>query len=369
VFVPAPPIDEPSRSGHPLIVTAAGSLRDELLRLSVAAGGDPLVAPDAAAARASWALAPLVLVGDDLAADLVPAGLGRRPGVVVVARDGAGADVYERAVALGAEQVLALPGAEPAVVQRIADAIEGDAAAARVFGVIGGRGGAGATTLAVALAVAARRLGSRTLLVDADPLGGGIDLALGAECAHGLRWPDLAAAEGRLSATALQDALLHAHDLTVLSWGRGDGPDVSPAAMAAVLAAGCRAHEVLVIDLPRHLDATVRVALERVDRLLLVVPAEVRAATAALRVASVVTLLARDVQVVVRGPAPADLSAAAVAQGLGLPLAGELRPEPRLAAALERGHPPGIRPRGPLGAFCARYLDRSPAASRRELAA
>jgi hypothetical protein len=37
-------------------------------------------------------------------------------------------------------------------------------------------------------------------------------------------------------------------------------------------------------------------------------------------------------------------------------LAGFLRPEPGLAAALERGEPPGRRGR-PLAAFCGRLLD------------
>ena len=41
---------------------------------------------------------------------------------------------------------------------------------------------------------------------------------------------------------------------------------------------------------------------------------------------------------------------------LGLPLAGQIRAEPGLAAALERGDPPGRRTRGPLATFCAGFL-------------
>ena len=67
---------------------------------------------------------------------------------------------------------------------------------------IAGRGGAGASVFATALAQTA----ADALLVDADPCGGGIDLVLGCERETGLRWPDLTLQGGRLSYTALRDA-------------------------------------------------------------------------------------------------------------------------------------------------------------------
>jgi hypothetical protein len=88
-----------------------------------------------------------------------------------------------------------------------------------------------------------------------------------------------------------------------------------------------------------------------------VVPAEIRAAAAAARVASEVTRFADDVRVVVRGPAPAGLDAIDVANALGLPLAGQLKAEPDIAAALERGEVPAGRGRGPLAEFCRRFLE------------
>jgi secretion/DNA translocation related CpaE-like protein len=203
------------------------------------------------------------------------------------------------------------------------------------------------------------------MLVDADPLSGGIDLAVGAEHSDGLRWPDLAGTTGRVSAAALHEALVHVHDLTVLSGGRRHEPTVPPAAMQTALRAGCRAHDLVVVDLPRHLDPSARVALERMDVLLLVVPAEVRATAAAGRIAATTSLVVSDVRVVVRGPAPSSLPATVIADSLGLTLAGELRPERRLALALDRGDPPGERRRGPLATFCARFLaDLLPVAPR-----
>ena len=97
-------------------------------------------------------------------------------------------------------------------------------------------------------------------------------------------------------------------------------------------------------------------AAARCGLVYLVVPAEVRAVAAAARVAAAVGLLTTRLEVVVRGPAPGGLDAEDVSDSLGLPLAGSMRAEPRLAAALERGEPPGARPRGPLARLCDRLV-------------
>ncbi|MDQ1495269.1 MAG: hypothetical protein QOG69_1752, partial [Actinomycetota bacterium] len=57
---------------------------------------------------------------------------------------------------------------------------------------------------------------------------------------------------------------------------------------------------------------------------------------------------------------PGGLAAVDVATSLGLPLAGYLKAEPALAAALERGEVPGGRGRGPLTEFCRRFLAELP---------
>jgi secretion/DNA translocation related CpaE-like protein len=359
VFVPAPPDQRgvPTRSARqPLIVTREPALLDELVRVVAAAGADATVVADAEAARAAWPEAPCIVVGVDVVAELTTAALQRRSGVIVATLGALDLTGYPHALALGAEDVLDLHRAQRQLIERLADAIDGSDRTAHVIGVIGGRGGAGATTLAVALAVTGQRIGVRTMLVDADPLGGGIDLAVGAEHSAGLRWPDLATTTGRVSASSLAGALVRAHEFTILSVGRGEQTEIPPAAMHAALEAGCRSHDLLVVDLPRHIDDAASVALHRTSTLLLVTPAEVRAAAASRHVVAKVGRTVSDVRVVVRGPAPADLGASAVAELLELPLAGELRPEPRLASGLERGQPPGDRSRGPLGRFCARLL-------------
>ncbi len=350
--MPAPPPGRP----RPLLATADPGLLDDLLRLCAAAGVEPLVAHDAAAARLRWPTAPCVVVGGDLAAELARHPPARREGVVLVGLDLDDAGVWALGVALGAERVVFLPDSEAWVAGRVADAVDRRGPDAPLVGVLGGRGGAGASTLAVALAVTAARAGRGTTLVDADPLGGGLDLALGHETAPGLRWPALSGTRGRLDPRALQDGLPRAHGLSTLSWDRGDQLSVPVEAVEAVLAAARQTSDLVVVDLPRRLDAAAEVVLARSDAALLVVPAEVRAVAAAARVATSVRGLARLLGLVVRGPAPTGLRVEDVAHQVGLPLVGSMDAEPRLDEDLDHGLAPGERGRGPLAGFCRGFL-------------
>ncbi len=340
---------------RPLLATTDPHLLDDLLRLCAAAGVEAQVAHEVAAARAEWSAAPVVVVDDGASAAALAVGLARRPDVVLVARDLGDDATWDRATRLGAS-VVVLPDAEPWLLDRLAGAAAEAVPEATTVSVLGGRGGAGASTLAAALATtgAAR---CPTLLVDADPLGGGLDLLLGVEAVPGLRWRDLAGTGGTVSPTALVRALPRAAGLPLLSWDRGDPVPVPADTVGAVLAAVRRSHRLVVADLPRRLDPATEVVAAESDLVLLVVPAEVRAAAAAGRVAAFVARLAADVRVVVRGPAPSGLTGPDVARSLGLPLAGWLRPEPGLAAALERGEPPGRSGRGPLAQLCRELLD------------
>ena len=88
--------------------------------------------------------------------------------------------------------MVVLPEQEAWLVTALTEAAEGSHPAGPVLAVAGGRGGAGASVLAAAVAVTAVRDGQRALLVDCDPLGGGLDLVLAAEDLAGLRWPEIA---------------------------------------------------------------------------------------------------------------------------------------------------------------------------------
>ncbi|MFZ3569749.1 septum site-determining protein Ssd [Streptomyces sp. BH097] len=337
----------------PLIVTEDVELLDDLLRLCAAAGVRPEVGHGAPAGRAGWGgweSAPLVLVGDDAARRL--RGVSRRHGVILVGRDQDDSGVWRRAVEIGADHVLVLPDGEQWLMDRIADVAEGVGRPALTVGVLGGCGGAGASTLACALAVASARSGRRTLLVDADPLGGGLDVLLGGEAVDGLRWPAFAESRGRVGSTALEESLPRLHDLRVLSWDRGDLAAVPSEAVRAVLAAGRRRGGVVVVDLPRRVDAGSVEALAQLDLGLLVVPPELRAVAAARRMAGAAGMVLRDLRVMTaRAGGAGGLAADEAARLVGLPFAGELPAD----AEVVKG--------GPLGRFCEAFWERMPVAA------
>jgi secretion/DNA translocation related CpaE-like protein len=341
---------------RPLAATADDGLLDDLVRLAAASGAVLDVAADVGAARRMWASAPLVLVGADLAGAITGAALPRRPDVIVAAHSLDDRALWQWAVELGAEHVIHVRQAEAWLVTRIADAAEGGRHEATTIGVVGGRGGAGASTLAAALAVTAARQGISSFLVDGDPLGGGIELVVGGEDTAGMRWPELVGSEGRMSAGALRSALPQWGDLVVLSWDRGDVCAVPTMAMRSVLGAARRGGDLVVLDLPRYLDEATQEALSACRTVLLVVPAEVRAVAAAARVAGALATHVSDIRTVVRGPSPAGLDGRIIADALDLHLAGEMAPEPRLDLMLERGEVPAARGSGPLARMCRRLL-------------
>jgi secretion/DNA translocation related CpaE-like protein len=340
---------------RPLVITTDPDLLDDVLRIAAEAEAIMDVAPDAAAARRWFSGAPMLLIGIDAAESCARASLPRRSGVVLVGRyEQDGPPDWPVVHDLRAEHLATLPAAEPWLVERIGRLSR--AADARMVAVIGGRGGAGASVLAAGLAVTAARSGLRTLLVDADPLGGGVDLILGWESLDGLRWPALSQASGRVSPPALVEVLPQRGELVVLSWDRGDVLAVPAEAMATALDAGRRGQDLVVVDLPRRLDDASVLALGAADRAYLVVPAELRACAAAARVAAAAAPHCPALSVVVRGPAPGGLRGPDVATALGLRLAGTLRPEPGLARGLERGEPPARDGRGPLATLCRQLL-------------
>ena len=347
-----------------LCLTDDAELRARLVQLVGEAGGRAVVREPERGGR-DWAAADLVLL--DPGAARTVADLPRRPGVVLVAVAPGGAappdSAWRVAVDVGAEHVVVLPDGGEWLRARVGQA---GASGARLVAVVGARGGAGATAAAVALATTAAAAGSSVLLVDGDELGGGIDLALGAEELPGLRWPDLVDVSAPLPPGGLATALPAADGVVVLSHARGgaDGQAATTQATTAVLAAARAEHDLVVVDCGRSPGPMARQALGRCHLVVCVTPVEVRAcAAAALVLAGLATRA--PVRLLLRGPAPGGLSAqdaeAAVLASLSplrTPVHGvdHVRAEPGLAAALDRGEPFAVSSRSPLRRWAGRVL-------------
>lgn len=306
----------------PSLIEACGALAD-----GIGAALD-VHAPESG----GWQSAALVLLGEDLAE---PPSSVTAPTVLVSADPGpeAAAGIWQRAARLGADTVAVLPDAAEWLVQRLIAAVEPPQTPGLVVGVMGACGGAGASVLAAAVAQSAAQ-SARTVLIDGDRTGGGIDVLCGLEAADGLRWPDLAASRGLLRPSALTESLPADGLLSVLSWDRTTAPDPGADVVDSVLTAAGQAFDLVVIDLPRTADpALVRACA----KLALVAPARVRPALAAARAAAAVGGLSAEVGLVVRDVGAGGLDPQLVADSASLELLGVMRRDRRLDERIDRG--------------------------------
>ena len=349
---------ETMETRRPLLITDDTDLTEDILRLAAATGVDIHLAAHADAARAQWAIAPLVLIGVDRLADF--SNLPRRRDVVVIARELNGAvatppvsdTVWRDAIAIGAEHVVSLPDAERWLIERLAESGEGPSRQGAVVCVLGACGGAGASTVAAVMATSAQSQGRRVLLIDTDATGGGLDLLLGAEQVPGARWADLADARGRLSVTTLDEALPHVDGVAVLSFGRQYAGFLNSEALTCVLDAAVRGYDLVVVDLVRGIDAVTTSCLSSATGAYLVIPNSVRAVAAAaallpaLDFGGPLTLIMRK--------SPRGLGIGEMERALGQGFGTSLVVDATIAAGAEQGEIPG--PRTPFARACIEAL-------------
>lgn len=305
------------------------------VRRIAAAADRAIVECSALERRAQWDEGPVVMLDASAAHSVAQQRLPRRPAVVVVVDGAAGIEEWRAATAVGAEHVVALPADEDALVTLLATPPVGRAhTEGGVVAVIGACGGAGASTFAAALAL--RPAGRRRILIDADAQGGGLDLVLGWEERPGLRWPDLVLDGGRVAAEALHTALPTRDGLALVSVSRSHARALSPRAAAAVVDAGRSAGDLVVCDLPRHVDEVADALVELADLVVVIVPARVRAAAAASLIAERLTSSNANVGAVVRGPSPGGLRPVEIGEMVNLPVLASMRPERGLDSRLDR---------------------------------
>jgi secretion/DNA translocation related CpaE-like protein len=342
-------------SARPLVVCTDERLLDDLLRLLATAGAEPELATGGPALRRAHRQAPLVLVGSDaLAAGRVRA-LPRRPGVVVVADRVLPPADWAGAVEIGAERVAVLPDDESWLLARCAAAVRAPVDRGWLVAVGGACGGAGASTVATAVALAAA---PGVTLVDADPWGAGLDLLLGAERADGLRWPDLSGLRGRVAGEALLAALPDVGGVHVVAASRSSPEPVPTDALTAVVDASRAVGCPVVVDLPRSAGDEASLAADA-DLAVLVVPARLRAATAAGLLVEAPESPWAGAQLLVR-VVPGGLSRQEVADVVGRPVLAELGHDRSAVPRGERGEPPLVTPRSPFGTVARRILGGLP---------
>ncbi len=335
---------------QPLLLTRDRALVDEVARLSAAAGVRPDVYDDPLAALSAWPCAPLVLVGADLVDEVASARPGRRDGVHVVGwtpDDG----VFRAALAIGAATVGELPVCEAWLVDLLADSEEAPGRG-RTLGVVGGSGGAGASTFACALGQVAAARGA-ALVVDTDPLGGGLDRMLGLESAAGVRWGDLATSSGRLGARALREAVPRAGaGPGVLTWSSGGVREPEAAVVREAVAAAQRGHDLVVLDLARHGRSLLDELVARCDRLLVVVPATLAGVASSVRLLDRLGTVPGAALAVRPGGVPWD----DLERATGLPVAVEVPDQRGLPESVDLGLGPVRHPRVPLARAARRLL-------------
>jgi secretion/DNA translocation related CpaE-like protein len=349
---------DPRHAGDPTIVvsTSDPELLDHALSVVATAGLEAEVASDPAFLRGRWSSASMLLVGVDHAPELAELRLPRRAEVYLLSETSSAPAAYQWSIALGAA-VVVVPGHVRWLSGAIAEVSRRPSGSGRTVCVTGGSGGVGASTLAAGLAFVAARSGRRTVLVDLDPTGGGLDLLVGAERLDGWRWPRLATARGHLG--DLGDQLPAVDGVDLLSMGRGvESATPSPEAIRAVLGALSASHELTVVDVPRHVGADALEPVSSASAWMVVVRDDLRGVTAGRE--RLRTLQAAGIHpgVVVRSGRSRRIDAQSVAEGAAADLLAVLAEEPGLLLAAERGDPPGRSGRSPLGQVARRLLDQ-----------
>lgn len=337
-----------------VLFSADEALTTDVLRLAAAAGIAPAVVKDLGSLMRVWSTAPAVLVGTDVAAGLAALSPQRRARTHLVGHGPLPDRVFRAAVAIGAESVAELPVSDAWLVEMLTDVADGAARPGEVVGVIGGSGGAGASIFAAALASAATSAGS-VLLVDADPLGAGLDQILGMEGAEGIRWDALMHSTGRLSARSLRETLPEHEGVAVLTWPAQRSGPLEAFAMREVLSAGARGFDHVLLDLPRHPDPVTDEAITRCDRLILVstltLPAVSAAGRLAMRLPEAVPR-----HLVTRGR-HSGITPEEVSRLLGTPLLVAMGDQRGLDESVNLGAGPTRGRRGPLARAAREAMD------------
>lgn len=205
---------------------------------------------------------------------------------------------------------------------------------AQLLAVVGASGGCGASTLAALLARSRARHG-RTVLVDLDAGGAGVEVLLGVEAVPGVRWADLEHARGGLRPDDLRGVLPTWEGVEVLSEDRRAGT-TPPDVRASVLDALTAGAETVVLDTSARTVAHVPDVARAVAaaRAVLVTRQDVGGTAAALRVRA---LVGDAAGVVLRRCRASTVAPAEVGHALGTRVLARPPDDAAVRDSVERG--------------------------------
>lgn len=323
----------------PLIITTEPELLDQALTAVAAAGAEATVAPDLTSAQTLWQEASVVLLGIDQAHELARHPPRPAPALYLL---GAETD-RDQLCALSAQlsaAIAVLPERRAELTVAIRDHHVATARGGLVA-LVGATGGVGVSTLAAGLAWAGHDSGTTTVLMDLDPYGGGLDLALGVESEPGWRWPQLVGVTGQI--TGVAQRLPSLEGMPILAASRQEVvEEPSPQVVHDVLTSLQVDHDGLVVDLGRGLaTATAAEVTQAAQRVFFLVRDDVRGVAAAeAQLRTQPELTATWQLMVCRTTSSAGLPQEEIAEALDRDLAGIVPFDRRLGLALLQGHPP-----------------------------
>lgn len=296
-----------------LLVTSEHRLVAEFEAIAAATGHALEVAPDTQRAP----------VASHVFLDPASAIVGfTHPNVVVVTLDPPGPTTWAAAAAVNAVHIAELPRERDWVVAHVHVP---EVSRGTLVGIEPMVGGAGASTLAIALAHHLAKRGKRTAVVDLDP-DGALDILAGLEGIDGPRWPDIDLMA--LAGADLAQQLPCVGEVAVLS------SDVRRPTLAPDLDAVTALQDTcdfVIMDLA----AGHRMSLPAADFTCAVIPNTVRAVAVAGRRLGHGYPGSRGL--VVRNVAGAGLDPMAVGEVLGIPVWAGLPSDPRVVEQIEQG--------------------------------
>ncbi|MEU5154526.1 septum site-determining protein Ssd [Glycomyces sp. NPDC021274] len=339
-----------------LLVTTDDRLVEAIAPLAATAGHPLRRIRHPRDAEGHWQSAPIVLVGPDLAPECIACDFPHRePLLLCTTMSWLGGDtddtslLWPMAIQMQATSVVALPDANDFLTDLLIRTAL-DAEPAPVIATVAGHGGAGASTLALAAATDAAHSGRKTVLIDLDHTGGGIDTAAGLAAQPGWRWPSLANGTGPLDPERLLGGLPKRGGLHLVGPDPRNPAEVSAAAFDRVLQAARLGADLVVVDLPRTRTAAAASAAVAARSIAVAIGPGTRSWEAARSVTAAYGLHSAHLGIVLRGeasPSPAGTTWDGLREPdrLAPPVRGSVPTDRRLPVLLRQGRVP----RGKVG--------------------